>query len=77
MKAFFLGGFAATVAPRILAKVETALKTEILADDSAAALTPHCSSSSDATAGRRWSLVAGNIDRFARGEPLENFVLQT
>jgi len=43
----------------------------------AAALTPHWSSSSDATAERRWSLVAGNIDRFARGEPLENVVLQT
>jgi phosphoglycerate dehydrogenase-like enzyme len=40
-------------------------------------MTPHCSSSSDATAERRWSVVAGNIDRFARGEPLENVVLQT
>jgi hypothetical protein len=26
---------------------------------------------------RRWSVVAGNLDRFARGEPLENLVLQT
>jgi hypothetical protein len=26
---------------------------------------------------RRWSVVAGsNLDRFARGEPLENLVLQ-
>ena len=33
MKAFFLGGFAATVVPRIQAKVETAFETEILADD--------------------------------------------
>jgi phosphoglycerate dehydrogenase-like enzyme len=40
-------------------------------------ITPHCSSSTDATAERRWSVVAGNLDRFARGEPLENIVLQT
>jgi hypothetical protein len=40
-------------------------------------ITPHSSSSSEATAGRRWSAVAGNLDRFARGEPLENLVLQT
>jgi len=33
-------------------------------------MTPHSSSSSDATAERRWSAVAGNLDRFARGEPL-------
>jgi hypothetical protein len=26
---------------------------------------------------RRWSVVAANLDRFARGEPLENIVLQT
>jgi len=40
-------------------------------------MTPHSSSSSGATADRRWSVVAGNLDRFARGEPLENVVLQT
>jgi phosphoglycerate dehydrogenase-like enzyme len=40
-------------------------------------MTPHCSSSSDATAERRWSVVASNLDRFARDEPLENIVLQT
>jgi phosphoglycerate dehydrogenase-like enzyme len=40
-------------------------------------ITPHSSSSSGATADRRWSVVAGNLDRFARGEPLENIVLQT
>jgi phosphoglycerate dehydrogenase-like enzyme len=39
-------------------------------------MTPHCSSSSGATAERRWSAVAGNLDRFARGEPLENVVHQ-
>jgi phosphoglycerate dehydrogenase-like enzyme len=40
-------------------------------------ITPHSSSSSDATAERRWSVVAANLDRFARGERLENIVLQT
>src|ERR1700741_1879420 len=40
-------------------------------------MTPHSSSSSGATAERRWSVVAANLDRFARGEPLENIVLQT
>jgi phosphoglycerate dehydrogenase-like enzyme len=40
-------------------------------------ITPHSSSSTDATADRRWSVVAANLARFARGEPLENIVLQT
>jgi phosphoglycerate dehydrogenase-like enzyme len=40
-------------------------------------ITPHSSSSTEATADRRWSAVAGNLDRFARGEKLENIVLQT
>jgi phosphoglycerate dehydrogenase-like enzyme len=40
-------------------------------------ITPHSSSSSDASAERRWSVVAGNLDRFARGEPLENVVFKT
>ena len=40
-------------------------------------ITPHSSSSTDATAERRWSAVAGNLDRFVRGEPLRNVVLQT
>ena len=40
-------------------------------------ITPHSSSSTEATADRRWSVVAANLDRFARGEPLENVVLQT
>jgi hypothetical protein len=34
------------------------------------------SSSTDATAERRWSVVASNLDHFARGEPLENIVLR-
>ena len=40
-------------------------------------ITPHSSSSSDATADRRWSVVAANLDRFARGELLVNVVLQS
>ena len=40
-------------------------------------MTPHCSGFTDGTAERRWSAVAGNLDRFASGEPLENVVLQT
>ena len=40
-------------------------------------ITPHSSSSSGATADRRWSVVAANLDRFARGEPLENVVFKT
>jgi len=40
-------------------------------------MTPHSSSSSEATAERRRSAVAGNLDRFARREPVENFVLRT
>ena len=40
-------------------------------------MTPHNSSSSEATAERRWSAVAANLDRFVRGEPLENVVLQS
>jgi phosphoglycerate dehydrogenase-like enzyme len=40
-------------------------------------ITPHSSSSTEATADRRWSTVAANLDRFARGEKLENIVHQT
>jgi phosphoglycerate dehydrogenase-like enzyme len=40
-------------------------------------ITPHSSSSTDATAERRWSAVAANVDRFARGELLQNVVFQT
>jgi hypothetical protein len=39
-------------------------------------VTPHNSSSTEATADRRWSVVAANLDRFARGEKLENVVLR-
>jgi phosphoglycerate dehydrogenase-like enzyme len=40
-------------------------------------ITPHSSSSTEATADRRWSTVAANLDRFCRGERLENIVLAT
>jgi phosphoglycerate dehydrogenase-like enzyme len=40
-------------------------------------ITPHSSSSTEATADRRWSVVAANLDRFAGGEKLENIVLRT
>jgi phosphoglycerate dehydrogenase-like enzyme len=40
-------------------------------------MTPHSSSSNEDTAERRWSVVAANLDRFARGEPLENVVLKS
>jgi phosphoglycerate dehydrogenase-like enzyme len=40
-------------------------------------ITPHSSSSTEATADRRWSVVAANLDRCARSEKLENIVLQT
>jgi phosphoglycerate dehydrogenase-like enzyme len=37
-------------------------------------MTPHSSSATDGTAERRWSVVADNLDRFVRGEPLANIV---
>jgi len=40
-------------------------------------ITPHSSSGTEATAEHRWSVVTANLDSFARGEPLENVVLQT
>jgi phosphoglycerate dehydrogenase-like enzyme len=40
-------------------------------------MTPHSSSATDGTAERRWRAVAGNLDRFARGEPLANVVAAT
>jgi phosphoglycerate dehydrogenase-like enzyme len=40
-------------------------------------LTPHCSSATDGARDRRFSTVAGNLDRYVRGETLNNIVLQT
>lgn len=40
-------------------------------------MTPHCSSFTHGTAERRWSSVASNLDRFARGELLDNIVVRT
>jgi hypothetical protein len=42
MKALFLGHFAATVAPRILAMVKTSFETEILADEGDSARLARC-----------------------------------
>jgi|SRR5579862_452070 len=40
-------------------------------------MTPHCSSATDGARDRRFGTVAGNLDRFARGETLHNVVLTT
>jgi phosphoglycerate dehydrogenase-like enzyme len=40
-------------------------------------MTPHCSGWTTGMVTRRWAEVAGNINRFVRGEPLENLVLTT
>jgi phosphoglycerate dehydrogenase-like enzyme len=40
-------------------------------------MTPHCSSATDGARDRRFGTVAGNLDRYARGEPLTNVVLRT
>ncbi len=37
-------------------------------------MTPHCSGWTEGMVARRWAEVAGNINRFVRGEPLENVV---
>jgi phosphoglycerate dehydrogenase-like enzyme len=40
-------------------------------------MTPHCSSATDGARDRRFSTVAGNLDRFVRGESLTNVVMVT
>ena len=40
-------------------------------------MTPHCSGWTAGMVRRRWTEVAGNINRFVRGEPLDNVVLKT
>jgi phosphoglycerate dehydrogenase-like enzyme len=40
-------------------------------------MTPHCSSSTEATRDRRWAQAADNLDRFVRGESLNNIVMKT
>jgi len=40
-------------------------------------MTPHCSGWTEGMVARRWAEVAGNINRFARGEPLQNVVVTT
>jgi phosphoglycerate dehydrogenase-like enzyme len=40
-------------------------------------MTPHCSSATDGARDRRLGSVAANLDRYVRGEPLENIVART
>ena len=40
-------------------------------------MTPHCSGWTEGMVARRWAEVAGNINRFVRGEPLHNVVVTT
>ena len=40
-------------------------------------MTPHCSSATDGARDRRFSTVAGNLDRHVRGEALTNVVVRT
>src|SRR5579884_2977817 len=40
-------------------------------------MTPHCSSATDGARDRRFTTVAGNLDRFVRGEKLTNVVMTT
>jgi phosphoglycerate dehydrogenase-like enzyme len=40
-------------------------------------MTPHCSGFTEGTADRRWGDLAANLDRFVRGEPLHNVVMNT
>ncbi len=40
-------------------------------------MTPHCSGFTEGTADRRWGELAGNLDRFVRGESLINVVMTT
>jgi phosphoglycerate dehydrogenase-like enzyme len=54
LKAVFLGGFAASVAPRILAKVKTLLATEILADEGDAARLVPLLADADIVVGHIW-----------------------
>jgi phosphoglycerate dehydrogenase-like enzyme len=40
-------------------------------------MTPHCSSATDGARDRRLSVIAANLDRYARGDALTNIVLRT
>jgi phosphoglycerate dehydrogenase-like enzyme len=40
-------------------------------------MTPHCSGWTDGMVARRWAEVADNLNRFLRGEPLDNVVTTT
>ncbi|MBV9523408.1 MAG: hypothetical protein JO010_11475, partial [Alphaproteobacteria bacterium] len=38
-------------------------------------MTPHCAAWTEGLFERRWSFIAGNLDRFASGMPLRNIVI--
>lgn len=40
-------------------------------------MTPHCSGFTEGTADRRWGELAGNLDRYVRGDKLHNVVMTT
>ena len=40
-------------------------------------MTPHCSGFTEGTADRRWGDLAANLDRYVRGDELDNVVLKT
>jgi phosphoglycerate dehydrogenase-like enzyme len=40
-------------------------------------MTPHCSGFTEGTADRRWGDLAANLDRYIRGDDLQNIVLRT
>ena len=40
-------------------------------------MTPHCSGFTEGTADRRWGDLATNLDRYVRGDELDNVVLKT
>jgi phosphoglycerate dehydrogenase-like enzyme len=89
-KTLFPGSFSAAVAPRILAPAIDVWSREPTADEPQrrpsecpfhelpdVLMTPHCSGFTDGAVERRWCSVAANLDRFVRGEVLENVVDHT
>jgi phosphoglycerate dehydrogenase-like enzyme len=62
--------FPSNSSPRIILAVSPLPGSNVI-------MTPHCSPRTDGTIERRSRDVARNIDRFVRGEPLENVVAKT
>jgi hypothetical protein len=69
--------FSICKSPRASATWSLISSWSVVAVDSNVLITPHCSSTAEATAERRWGAVAANLARFSHGEPLENVVLPT